>query len=78
MDNFDYKELIDKIRNDENYKITLKEYQSLLLALKVDSFHTASVRGKVKNRERPIGQYYSGQVYAYEIARLLSEHIKEN
>lgn len=79
---YDYGELIYKIPakelheilDDENRKITLKEYQEILFQLKRDIIKKAS--------EVPCGQisafqWYNGEMNGFQLALDLSEHIKE-
>lgn len=64
---------LNEILNDENKKISLKEFREILWQLKEDCFE--------KCWECEIGEYkqgyYSGEENAFYIALDLSEHIEE-
>ena len=69
------REELHKILDDDNKKISLKEFQEILYAMKRDcegesySSHTA--------RDLYKAGYYAGEINAFYLALDLSEHIKD-
>ena len=68
------KEELHKILDDENKKITVKEFQDILYRLKEDCFEQVY---KLKDCSDIRVQYYNGEINAFYLALDLSEHIKE-
>jgi hypothetical protein len=64
---------LHEILDDENRKITLKEYQEILYQLKSDVIHTLA-NSKVSTDEE---RWYAGEMNGFQLALDLSEHIKE-
>lgn len=62
------------ILDDENKKISLKEFRDILWKLKEDSLHEAY---KLSYLMHPTAKYYCGEVNAFYIALDLSEHIED-
>lgn len=67
------KEELHKILDDENKKISFKEYRDILYKLKEDCFEEL-YKLKVENSKT---QFYYGEINAFFIALDLSEHIIE-
>lgn len=65
---------LHEILDDENRKITLKEYQEILFELKWDTIEMAS---KVPAGQISAFQWYNGEMNGFQLALDLSEHIKE-
>lgn len=65
---------LHEILDDENRKITLKEYQEILFELKWDAIEKAS---KVPVGQISAFQWYNGEMNGFQLALDLSEHIKE-
>lgn len=64
---------LHEILDDENKKITLKEFREILYQLKNDCFEELS-----KQVLLPYNQgFYNGEINAFYIALDLSEHIEE-
>lgn len=64
---------LHQILDDENKKITLKEYQEILFQLKWDVIHTLATSKVSADDER----WYAGEMNGFQLALDLSEHIKE-
>ena len=67
---------LHQILDDENKKITLKEYQEILYQLNWD------VQSKIckltkEDVSHPEIKWYNGEMNAFQVALDLSEHIKE-
>lgn len=65
---------LHQILDDENKKITLKEYQEILFDLKWDTIEKAS---KVPVGQISAFQWYNGEMNGFQLALSLSEHINE-
>ena len=68
------KEELHKILDDENKKITVKEFQDILYRLKKDCFEQINVLDNLD----PKTQWYYGEVNAFYLALDLSEHIRDD
>lgn len=64
---------LHEILDDENRKITLKEYQEILYQLKSDVIHILATSKVSADEER----WYAGEMNGFQLALDLSEHIKE-
>ena len=62
------------ILDDENKKISLKEFRDILWQLKEDSFNEMNKR----DATNPHSLRYSGQINAFYIALDLSKHVEES
>ena len=67
---------LHQILDDENKKITLKEYMEILYQLKWDTVDFAT-KEDFKNGTSNKYYWYQGETNAFQIALDLSEHIKE-
>lgn len=65
---------LHQILDDENKKITLKEYQEILFKLKWDAVSEVS---KLPIEQMNRFSWYNGEVNGFQLALDLSEHIKE-
>lgn len=65
---------LHKILDDENKKITLKEYQEILYQLKSDVIHILSTTTSCEYEDE---RWYAGEMNGFQLALDLSEHIKE-
>lgn len=65
---------LHQILDDENKKITLKEYQEILFQLMQDTFDEQAKRIK---SDDPRYFWYNGEMNAFQLALDLSEHIEE-
>lgn len=67
---------LHEILDDENRKITLKEYQEILYQLKWDVNDEICKLAK-EDVTHPTIKWYNGEMNGFQLALDLSEHIKE-
>ena len=68
---------LHEILDDENRKITLKEFQEILYQLKWDVQDEICKLTK-EDMTQPILKWYNGEMNGFQLAWDLSEHIKDN
>lgn len=68
---------LHKILDNENKKISLKEYQEILFQLKWDVQDKLCELTKEENCDYPTVKWYIGEMNGFQLALDLSEHIKD-
>lgn len=67
---------LHELLDDENRKITLKEYQEILYQLKWD-VQSEICKLTKEDVAHPNIKWYNGEMNGFQLALSLSEHIKE-